>query len=85
MTTVLSTVIDIEFLSNEKLLVLLSFFFFWGGGGGGEGAGLGGEREREENFFKYSPGKKDNARILFNPNQKILISHNRAKKNRFFF
>ena len=57
-------------------------------GGGVERGERERERERERDiveknpFFKYSLGKKDNARIPFNPNQKIL---NFSQSREFFF
>ena len=57
---------------------------------GGVKGGRERERERERDygkktFFKYSLGKKDNARILFNPNQKILNFAGIRLKDRLVF
>ena len=74
MTTVLSIVIDTDFFKCK----ITSLFFFSGR-----------ERERErlwkkKQLFTYSLGKKDNARILFNPQSKDLEFLTIARKKAFF-
>ena len=77
-TTVLSIVIDIISFWMRNYLSFSS-------GGGGERER---EREREtycgKNIFKYSLGKKDNARIPLIPNQKIL-NFSQSREEMLFF